>query len=139
MKKIFLFLSFIICYSSFVFSQTYSMVIKDGHVIDPKNNINGVMDLAINDGKIVLVEKNIDAKQAKQVVNAKGLFVTPGLIDIHTHSFAGTNLDQAYMNGPNGLPPDGFTFRCGVTTVVDAGSSGWRTFPEFKKNIIDKS
>src|SRR6266536_1573088 len=139
MKKIFLFLSFIICYSGFVFSQTYSIVIKEGHVIDPKNNIDGVIDIAINDGKIVLVEKNIDVKQAKQVVNAKGLYVTPGLIDIHTHNFAGTNLEQGYMNGPNGLAPDGFTFRCGVTTVVDAGSSGWRTFPEFKKNIIDKS
>jgi dihydroorotase len=51
----------------------------------------------------------------------------------------GTNLDQAYMNGPSGVIPDGFTFRCGVTTVADAGSSGWRTFPEFKKNIIDKA
>src|SRR6266498_4238159 len=139
MQKIFLFLLFLFCYSGFAFSQTYSIVIKEGHVIDPKNNIDGVIDIAINDGKIVLVEKNIDVKQAKQVVNAKGLYVTPGLIDIHTHNFAGTNLEQGYMNGPNGLAPDGFTFRCGVTTVVDAGSSGWRTFPEFKKNIIDKS
>src|SRR6266487_4444463 len=139
MKKLFLFLSFIVCSAMDVRSQTYSIVIKDGHVIDPKNNIDAVMDVAINDGKIVQVTKNIDASQAKQVVNAKGLLVTPGFIDIHTHNFAGTNLDQTYMNGPNGLAPDGFTFRNGVTTVVDAGSSGWRTFPEFKKNIIDKS
>jgi dihydroorotase len=67
-------------------SQTYSIVIKDGHVIDPKNNIDGVMDVAIQDGKIVQVAKNIDAKQATQVVNAKGFYVTPGLIDIHTHN-----------------------------------------------------
>jgi len=67
------------------------------------------------------------------------LFVMPGLIDIHTHNFVGTNPDQAYMNGPSGVIPDGFTFRTGVTTIVDAGSSGWRTFPEFKKNIIDRS
>lgn len=120
-------------------SQTYSIVIKDGHVIDPKNNIDGVMDVAIQDGKIVQVAKNIDAKQGVQVVNAKGFYVTPGLIDIHTHNFVGTNGDQAYMNGPAGVLPDGFTFRCGVTTIVDAGSSGWRTFPEFKKNIIDRS
>jgi dihydroorotase len=139
MQKIFLFLFSMFYCLSLVRSQAYSIVIKDGHIIDPKNNIDAVMDIAINEGKIVQVSKNIDAKQAKQVVNAKGLFVTPGLIDIHTHSFAGTNLDQAYMNGPNGLAPDGFTFRVGVTTVVDAGSSGWRTFPEFKKNIIDKS
>src|SRR5947207_2839048 len=100
MQKIFLFLFFLFCCSNFLLSQPYSIVIKDGHVIDPKNNIDAVMDIAINNGKIVLVEKNIDAKQAKQVVNAKGLYVTPGLIDIHTHSFAGTNFDQAYMNGP---------------------------------------
>ncbi|HEY6974691.1 MAG TPA: amidohydrolase/deacetylase family metallohydrolase [Chitinophagaceae bacterium] len=140
MKKRFPFFLFLsICVATVVQSQPYSIVIKDGHVIDPKNNIDDVMDIAINNGKIVLVEKNIDAKQAKQVVNAKGLYVTPGLIDIHTHDFVGTNLDQAYMNGPSGVIPDGFTFRCGVTTVVDAGSSGWRTFPDFKKNIIDKS
>jgi dihydroorotase len=122
-----------------VWSQIYSIVIKEGHVIDPKNSIDGVMDLAINGGKIVQVAKNIDSRQAVQVVNAKGFYVTPGLIDIHTHNFVGTNLDQAYMNGPAGVVPDGFTFRSGVTTVVDAGSSGWRTFPEFKKNIIDRS
>jgi len=108
-------------------------------VIDPKNNINEVMDIAIQDGKVIMVAKKIDAAKAGQVVNAKGLFVTPGLIDIHTHNFVGTNADQAYMNGPAGVIPDGFTFRSGVTTIVDAGSSGWRTFPDFKKNIIDKS
>jgi dihydroorotase len=138
MGKLFLFL-FSLLLAKGSWSQTYSIVIKDGHVIDPKNNIDGVMDVAIQDGKIVLVAKNIDTKQATQVVNAKGFYVTPGLIDIHTHNFVGTNGDQAYMNGPAGVIPDGFTFRSGVTTIVDAGSSGWRTFPEFKKNIIDRS
>lgn len=139
MGKIVLFLFPLLFNFDLLWSQPYSIVIKEGHVIDPKNNIDGVMDIAIDIGKIVQVAKNIDAKQAIQVVNAKGFYVTPGLIDIHTHNFVGTNLDQAYMNGPGGVVPDGFTFRSGVTTVVDAGSSGWRTFPEFKKNIIDKS
>src|SRR6476469_3054851 len=129
----------IIFQALFSWSQSYSIVIKDGHVIDPKNNIDAVMDVAIADGKIVSVAKNIDASKAKQIVNAKGLFVTPGLIDIHTHNFAGTNADQYLMNAPGGLPPDGFTLRNGVTTVADAGSSGWKTFPLFKQNIIDKS
>ncbi|UFH54519.1 amidohydrolase/deacetylase family metallohydrolase [Spirosoma sp. KNUC1025] len=120
-------------------AQSYSVVIKGGHVIDPKNNINGIMDVAINEGKIVQVAKNIDAKGATQVVDAKGLYVTPGLIDIHTHVFFGTNLDQTYSNGPNALPPDGFTFRNGVTTIVDAGCSGWRDFETFKKQTIDLS
>jgi dihydroorotase len=139
MGKISLLLLSLLLGANLVFAQQYSIVIKDGHVIDPKNNIDAIMDIAIADGKILRVAKNIDTRQALQVVNAKGLYVTPGLIDIHTHNFVGTNLDQAYMNGPAGVIPDGFTFRSGVTTVVDAGSSGWRTFPEFKKNIIDKS
>ena len=137
-KKIVLIL-FLLCYTNFLLSQTYSIVIKDGHVIDPKNNIDAIMDVAINDGKIVMVAKNIDSRKATQVVNAKGFYVTPGLIDIHTHNFVGTNLDQVFANGPSGVIPDGFTFRTGVTTIVDAGCSGWRNFSEFKKNIIDRS
>jgi dihydroorotase len=139
MGKIFLLLFSLLAGTHSILSQPLSLVIKNGHVIDPKNNIDAVMDIAIRDGKIIQVAKNIDAKQAAQVVNANGLFVMPGLIDIHTHNFVGTNPDQAYMNGPSGVIPDGFTFRTGVTTIVDAGSSGWRTFPEFKKNIIDRS
>lgn len=125
--------------------KKYSIVIKGGHVIDPKNNIDGIMDVAItgtpggNDGKIALVAKNISPELAVQVVDAKGLYVTPGLIDIHVHFFWGTDLEGTYRNGPNGLQADGFTFRSGVTTVVDAGSSGWKTFETFKKQTIDLS
>jgi dihydroorotase len=118
--------------------RPYNIVIKGGHVIDPKNNINTVMDVAIKDNKIALVAKTIDPKLGVQVVNARGMYVTPGLIDMHGHTFWGH--DGSYeMNGPRGMPPDGFTFRSGVTTVVDAGGSGWRTFPLFKQQTIDKS
>ncbi len=120
-------------------AQQYNIVIKGGHVIDPKNNIDEVMDVAVKDGKIAVVAKSIDEKEGVQVVNARGLYVTPGLIDIHVHVFNGTNLDQQYMNGPSAVPPDGFTFRVGVTTVVDAGCAGWRTFPDFRKQTIDIS
>lgn len=120
-------------------AQSYSIVIKGGHVIDPKNNLDGVMDVAINEGKVVQVSKNIEPGQAAQVVNAKGMYVIPGIIDIHSHNFFGTEEDHAYSNGQSALPPDGFTFRSGVTTVVDAGGAGWRSFPTFKKNVIDKS
>ncbi|GAB3809085.1 amidohydrolase/deacetylase family metallohydrolase [Spirosoma humi] len=125
--------------SELALAQDYAVVIKGGHVIDPKNGIDAIMDVAIADGKIAKVAKTIDAKGARQVVNAKGLYVTPGLIDLHTHVFFGTNLDQTYSNGPNALPPDVFTFRNGVTTVVDAGCSGWRDFETFKKQTIDIS
>jgi dihydroorotase len=139
MNKKFLLVFAIIFQTMFSWSQSYSIVIKDGHVIDPKNNVNDVMDVAIADGKIVAVAKNIDASKGAQVVNAKGLYVTPGLVDIHTHNFAGTHADQYLMDGTAALPPDGFTLRNGVTTVADAGSSGWRTFSLFKQNIIDRS
>ena len=120
-------------------AQTYDIVIKGGKLIDPKNNINELMDVAVKDGKISLIAKNIDEKEGIQAVNAKGLYITPGLVDIHVHVFYGTNIDQQYMDGPNAVVPDGFTFRVGVTTVVDAGSSGWRTFPAFKRQTINKS
>ena len=73
------------------------------------------------------------------MVNAKGLYVTPGLIDIHAHVFFGTEPDHYLSNGLVAVVPDGFTFSVGVTTVVDAGGAGWKSFPEFKKNIIDNS
>ena len=131
---------FLLCLmSDLAFAQKYSIVIKGGHLIDPKNNIDGLMDIAIKDGRIVQIAKEIDKNEGKQVVDARGFYVTPGLIDIHTHMFQGTNLDQQYMNGPSAVTPDGFTFRVGVTTIVDAGCSGWRTFPVFKRQTIDRA
>jgi len=117
---------------AFLLAQPYNIVIKGGHVIDPKNNIDGPMDIAVRDGKIALVARNIDATGALQVVNATGMYVTPGLIDIHYHV-------HDRPGGPNPLPADGFTFRNGITTVVDPGSTGWRTFPELKRRVIDFS
>ena len=119
------------------FAQSdYDLLLKGGHVIDPKNKINGVRDVAIKDGRIAEVAGSIPASKALKVVDVSGLYVTPGLVDIHVHVFAGWG--PAYT-GVNSVFPDGFTFRSGVTTVVDAGSSGWRTFPEFRQHIIDHS
>lgn len=120
-------------------AQTYSVLIKGGTVIDPKNNINQVMDVGIFEGKIKKVAKDIDPKEARQVVDAKGMYVTPGLIDIHGHVFFGTEPNHYLSNGLVALPPDGFTFRVGVTTIVDAGGAGWDSFSEFKNNVIFNS
>jgi dihydroorotase len=117
----------------------YDILIRDGHLIDPKNNINGIMDIAVKDGKVALVAHNINATQARQIVDAKGMYVTPGLIDLHAHVFFGTEPDHYLSNGLVAVVPDGFTFRVGVTTVVDAGGAGWKSFATFKKNIIDNS
>jgi len=119
-------------------AQQIDLLIKGGHVIDPKNKIDAQMDIAIIAGKISQVASNIPANTAKSVVDATGLYVTPGIIDMHVHVFYGT--DNAYIaNAPTSLAPDAFTFRAGVTTVVDAGSSGWKNFPQFKAQTIDKS
>ena len=119
--------------------QNYDLLIKNGHLIDPKNNIDGTMDLAVKDGKIARVAANIPAAQAELVVDADGLYVTPGLIDMHTHNFHGTKPNSNYSDGWNSLAPDGYTFRAGVTTVVDVGGAGWRNFETFKRQTIDPS
>ena len=139
MKKVFI---SILCLITFFYNanaQSYSIVIKGGLVIDPKNGINEVMDIAIQDGKIASVAKNINATGAAQVIDAKGLIVAPGLIDIHGHVFAGTQPDRYLSDGNGALMPDGYTFRVGVTTIVDCGGAGWKNFPVFKKNVIDVS
>ena len=139
MKKVFI---SILCLTVFFYNvnaQAYSIVIKGGLVIDPKNGVNEIMDIAIQDGKIASVAKNINATGAGQVVNAKGLIVTPGLIDIHGHVFAGTQLDRGLSDGNSALMTDGYTFRVGVTTIVDCGGAGWKNFSVFKKNVIDVS
>ena len=140
MQKIFLVFAYFVFLSiNTTFAQAFDIVVKGGHVIDPKNNIDAVMDIAIKDGKIAKVAATIDGTGATQLVSAKGMYVTPGLIDIHAHVFFGTEPDHYLSNGMAAVVPDGFTFRVGVTTVVDCGGAGWKTFPLFKKNIIDNS
>ncbi len=118
-------------------AQQYDMVIKGGHIIDPKNGLDATMDIAIKDGKVAEVSRNISG-EAEIEVDAKGLYVTPGILDIHTHNFYG-NEGEYLADGYYAVPPDGFTFRAGVTTVVDVGSSGWKNFADFKRQTIDRS
>ena len=117
----------------------FDLLIRGGHVIDPKNRIDAVMDVAIADGKIAQVARDIPSDQAKTVVNAQGLYVVPGLVDIHTHVFFGTEHGADYSNSYGRVPPEGFTVRAGVTTVVDAGGAGWRDFHQFKAQTVDHS
>jgi dihydroorotase len=119
-------------------AQEFDLLLKGGRVIDGKNKLSAVRDVAIKDGKVALVAANIEAARALKAVDVAGLYVTPGLIDIHVHVFAGTGERGSYA-GDNSVYPDGFTYRTGVTTVVDAGSSGWRNFEDFKDRVIDRS
>jgi dihydroorotase len=123
------------------FAQTppvYDLLLRNGHVIDAKNKLSAVRDVAIAAGKIAAIEPHIDSAQALKTIDVRGLYVTPGLIDIHVHVFAGTGEARSYA-GDYSVYPDGFTFRNGVTTVADAGSSGWRNFEDFKLRIVGRS
>ena len=124
---------------SILTAQNFDILIKGGTVVDAKNGIDKVMDVAIKDGKIAKVDANIPQDQATKVIDAKGLFVSPGLIDIHSHNFHGTEPDAYLSNSFTALPPDGFSFRSGVTTIVDVGGAGWRNFRIFKEQTIDRS
>ena len=120
-------------------AQSLDLLIRGGRVIDPRNEINAVLDVGIADGKVVEVVEQIQESRAKTVVDASGLIVTPGLIDLHAHVFFGTEPNAYLSNSFTAVPPDGFTFRVGVTTVVDTGGAGWRNFIQFKEQVIDRS
>jgi dihydroorotase len=118
-------------------AQTYDLLLKNGHVIDPKNNLDRIADVGIKQGKIAAVGANLDAAGAAKTIDLTGLYVTPGIVDIHTHLFHTTGLRDAWA-GDLSVAPDSFSFRGGVTTMVDAGSSGWRTFETFRHTVIDR-
>jgi len=120
-------------------AQPYDLLIRGGRLIDPANGIDAPMDVAISGSRVAAVGRGLDAAAAATVVDASGLLVTPGLIDLHAHLFHGSDPDSAYSDGPDALPPDGFTFRSGVTTAVDAGGAGWRDFLLFKRRVVDQS
>lgn len=111
--------------------KRYDLLVRGGRVVDPSQDLDGVRDVAIAGGKIARVEEEIPASQAREVINASGKIVTPGLIDIHTHVFP-------YV-GPYGIEPDPYCVHRGVTTVVDAGTSGCFAFPAFRKFIIERA
>jgi dihydroorotase len=117
----------------------YSLLLKGGHVLDPKNGVDAVMDVAIADGKVAAVAPNIDAAQAARVANVAGLYVTPGIIDLHAHVFIGSEPDSYLSNGDIGAHADSHSFRSGQTTLVDVGGPGWRNYAQFKTNIVDRA
>lgn len=110
-------------------AQQYDILLRGGHVIDPGNGVDSVMDVAIAGNRILAVGSNIPAAQARKVVEVSGFYVMPGLVDLHAHVFG-------YEGA---LDPDTTSLVAGATTVVDAGGSGWKTFDKFRSTVIAHS
>jgi dihydroorotase len=117
----------VVCASAW--AQQYDIVLRGGRVIDPANNINGTMDVAVSGNRVAAVAAHIADGQARKVVDVSGFIVVPGLVDLHAHVFG-------YEGS---LSPDDTALPAGTTTICDAGGSGWRTFDEFRRTVIEKS
>jgi dihydroorotase len=109
--------------------ESYDLVLTGGHVIDPANEIDGLRDVAIREGRIARVAANIPTQSAKRMVDVTGLYVVPGLVDIHSHQYG-------YSGA---LFPDDVALPAGTTTVVDAGGPGWRNFEDYQEKILRRS
>ncbi len=109
----------------------YDYVIKGGRVIDPANGVDKNADVAIQGGRIAAIADDIDPGQARQIYDARGQVVVPGLVDLHVHVY-----DKVT---PLGVDVDEQCLRRGVTTVVDAGSAGYFTFPGFRHYVVERA
>jgi dihydroorotase len=107
-------------------AQTNNLILRGGHVIDPANRIDGVMDVAVSGNRITAVGPNLAASSGAQVIDVSKSYVLPGLVDLHMHVFGYEGTIDA----------DETALPAGTTTIVDAGGSGWRTFDEFHKTVI---
>jgi dihydroorotase len=110
-------------------AQRYDIVLGGGHVLDPANGVDAVMDVAISGNLIAAVQARIDPAEARRRIDVSGLYVVPGLIDLHAHVFG----------YPGALRPDDTALVAGTTTVVDAGGSGWRTFDQLRRTVAARS
>jgi dihydroorotase len=110
---------------------SYDLLIVGGRVVDPSQKLSTNLDVAIANGKIARVAANIPQNQAREVFDARGKLVTPGLINMHAHVYR--------YAIPISTDPDRVGIPVGVTTIVDAGSGGANTFLGFRKYVIDTS
>jgi dihydroorotase len=138
MKRLFAWIALLALTATADAQPIYDLLLRGGHVIDARNHVDAVMDVAIKNGHVARVAPNLKSGDAAKTIDVRGLLVMPGLIDLHVHVYNGTGEKDSYA-GDLSVPPDGFTFRNGVTTVIDAGCSGWRNFEDFKDRIIDRS
>ena len=117
----------------------YDLILAGGRVLDPASGRDGVLDVAIEGGRIAAVAPSIDPARARLVIDATGLLVTPGLVDIHAHVFAGPDAKRYLSGSPLAVLPDDFAPSSCTTTVVDAGSAGHRTFARLHDEILSRA
>ncbi|MGD9712195.1 MAG: amidohydrolase/deacetylase family metallohydrolase [Thermomicrobiales bacterium] len=110
-------------------SGQYDVLIRGGQVVEPGTGQSGKRDVAVKDGKIAAVAESIDASMAKEVIDAGGQYVTPGLVDLHTHVYWGSTFW--------GIEPDPVAARSGCTTWLDVGSSGAYSFPGLRRHVVE--
>jgi len=114
----------------------FDVLLKGGQVIDPASGVNGLMDVAVKDGKVAMVAAAIPAGEARTCVDVSGLVVTPGILDIHTHVYPFKLTPRSYIEGMN---PDAHLLASGVTTTLDVGTAGWEHFLDFKERTLDRA
>lgn len=105
----------------------YDLLVTGARVIDPSQNLDSIMDIGIRNGRIVDIQKNLPRDKAAQQINASGKIVTPGLVDLHAHTYP-----QASAIG---LPADELAPFTATTTYVSAGDAGGNNFSAFKHYI----
>jgi dihydroorotase len=112
-------------------APAYDLLIRNGHVVDPANDVDGRFDVAVRDGKIAAVARKIPAASARDVVDAGGLVVTPGLVDIHAHVYVGLGRRPSH--------PADLHLAAGVTTIVDAGTWGAKDFHVMREHVASRA
>lgn len=116
----------------------YDLILKNAHVIDPESGMDEIADVALKDGKIAAIASNLQVHSAEKSCDLTGLYLTPGLVDMHVHCYYTGHSPDAWA-GELSLQPDYFSFRGGVTTMVDAGSAGSKNFDHFRTTVFAHS
>jgi dihydroorotase len=118
--------------------KPYELLLRGARLMDPRSGMDGRFDIAIAQGKVARIARRISADSAERTLSLKDCIIVPGLIDLHTHVFAGS-IPNRFADGLSSVNPDQYCPMNGITTVVDAGTSGWRNFEQFRRQIMETS